>query len=55
MSDLKDTVATGATGFAASSALLNWNEILTLFLIVTGIVLNIIRIYEIKKSKGNQD
>lgn len=50
MNEFKDTAANISTIAGSGAALMNWNEILTMGLILTGIVLNIIRIYEIKKK-----
>lgn len=47
----KDTVANLTTIAGPSGMVLGWNESLTLVLILTGIVLNVVRIYEIKKNK----
>ena len=51
MNDVKDSVANVATIAGPSGMVLGWNEVLTMVLIITGIVLNIVRIYEIKKNK----
>ena len=47
----KDTVANITTIAGPSGMVLGWNEGLTLVLIITGIILNIIRIIEIKRDK----
>ncbi len=47
----KDTVANLTTIAGPSGMVLGWNEGLTLVLIITGIVLNVIRIVEIKRTK----
>ena len=52
MSELKDTVANITTIAGSGAAIMNWNELLTMGLILTGIVLNIIRIHEIKKKSN---
>ena len=46
----KDTVANTVTIAGAGSAAMNLNEALTLLLILTGIVLNLVRIYETRKK-----
>lgn len=51
MEQTKDTIANLTTIAGPSSMALGWNESLTLVLIVTGIVLNLVRIYEVKKGK----
>jgi uncharacterized iron-regulated membrane protein len=50
MNDIKDNLANATTIAGSGAALMGWNEVLTLVLIVTGIVLNIVRIVTIKKS-----
>lgn len=49
--ETKDTVANAITIMGTGSVVMGWNEGLTLILLVTGIVFNIVRIYEIKKKK----
>ena len=51
ISETKDSIANVATITAAGSAMLDWNSILTMGLILTGIVLNVMRIVEIRKRK----
>lgn len=51
MNEIKDTTANLTTILGSGAAVMNWNELLTLGLIVTGIVLNLVRIYEIKRKK----
>ena len=54
ITETKDSIANIATIGAAGAAMVDWNSILTMALIVTGIILNVIRIYEIRKrSKDN--
>lgn len=53
--DTKDTVANVTTILGAGSAAMNLNEALTLLLIVTGIVLNLARIVQIKKASKTND
>jgi len=50
MNDIKDTAATVSTVAGGGLAVMGINEWLTLALLVTGIVLNIVRIRAIKKS-----
>ena len=50
MDTTKDTIANITTMAGPSGMVLGWNENLTLVLIVTGIILNLVRIYEIKKG-----
>ena len=47
----KDSIANLATIAGPSGMLLGWSEALTIVLILTGITLNLVRIYEIKKSR----
>jgi hypothetical protein len=47
----KDSVANLTTIAGTGAMVIGWNEILTMVLIGTGIVLNIIRIVEIRKRK----
>ena len=51
MNDIKDSVANITTIAGPSGMVLGWNEALTMILILTGIALNVLRIYEIKKSR----
>lgn len=46
---MKDTIANITSVAGTGGFLMGWNEVLTIILIITGIVLNLIRIYEIKK------
>ena len=50
MNDIKDTAATVSTIAGGGMAVMGINEWLTLVLLTTGIVLNVIRIRAIKKS-----
>lgn len=52
--DMKDSISTVTTVAGAGGFVMGWNEGLTLVLIVTGILLNIVRIIEIKKRDKNQ-
>jgi len=49
--EVKDTAATVTTIAGGGMAVMGINEILTLALLVTGIILNIIRIRDIRKGK----
>lgn len=51
--EVKDSIATVSTIAGGGLAVMGLNEWLTLALLVTGIILNIIRITEIKRSKKN--
>ena len=52
ITETKDSIANIATIGAAGAAMVDWNSILTMALIITGIILNVIRIYEIRNKKG---
>ena len=47
----KDSVANLTTIAGTGAMVIGWNEVLTMVLILTGIVLNVIRIVEIRKKK----
>ena len=49
--ETKDSIANLTTVMGSGAALMNLNEILTLGLIVTGIIFNVVRIYEVRKRK----
>jgi chromate transport protein ChrA len=51
----KDTIANVATIAGAGSALAGWDTVLTIILIVTGIVFNVVRIYEIKRNRKKRE
>ena len=51
--EVKDTAATVTTIVGGGAFVMGINELLTLALLVTGIVLNIIRIREARKNKKN--
>jgi len=51
MNELKDTTANIATIAGPGSLVLGWSEGLTIILILTGIILNVVRIYEIRKAR----
>ena len=53
--ELKDSIAVSSTIAGGGLAVMGLNEWLTLALLVTGIILNIVRIVEIRKSKKNKD
>ena len=52
--ETKDTLANMITVGGTASAVMGWNEALTLVLLITGIIFNIVRIYEIKRKKKDQ-
>jgi len=51
MEDIKDSIANGTTVAAAGAAMIDWTSLLTMALIVTGIVLNVVRIIEIRRKR----
>jgi hypothetical protein len=55
MNEIKDSIANVTTIAGAGSAIMNWNEVLTGILIVTGIVLNIQRIMAQKKRQKKEE
>jgi hydroxyethylthiazole kinase-like sugar kinase family protein len=54
MDTVKDSIANVTTIAGAASAMIQWNEVLTFFLIATGIILNIQRIIA-QRRRENQD
>lgn len=51
--EVKDTLANGATITALGSALMDWQAPLTLLLVLTGVLLNITRLYDWYKNRNN--
>ena len=51
ITETKDSIANLTTITAAGSAMIEWNSMLTMALIITGIILNIIRIKAHKDKK----
>ena len=51
MNEIKDSVANVTTIAGAGAVMINWNEILTMALLITGIILNIQRIMAKNKKK----
>ena len=54
MNEIKDTTANIVTIAGSGAAIMNWNEWLTMGLIVSGIILNIVRIHAIRNKKEDQ-
>lgn len=50
--ETKDTVANVVTVAGTGSMVMGWNEGLTMILLITGIIFNVVRIYEIKRNKN---
>jgi|TARA_B110000908_G_scaffold165219_1_gene214316 hypothetical protein len=55
MDNIKDTATNVTTIFGTGSVVMGWNETLTLILLVTGIIFNVVRIVEIRKRKKKED
>ena len=51
VNEAKDTAANVITVMGTGSIVLGWEPVLTIILLVTGIIFNIVRIVEIKKRK----
>lgn len=51
--EIKDTIANGTSIAALGSALMDWQAPLTLLLVLTGVILNITRIYDWWKQRDN--
>lgn len=51
IAETKDSIANLTTITAAGSAMVDWNSMLTMALIITGIILNIIRIKSHRDKK----
>ena len=53
--EVKDSIANVTTIAGAGAMMIDWNSVLTMALIITGIILNVVRIMEHKKkSKKDQ-
>ena len=48
--EVKDSIANGTTVAAAGAAIVDWSSMLTMALIATGIILNVVRIIEIRRK-----
>jgi len=55
MENLKDTAANVITIAGTGSVVMGVSEVLTIFLLITGIAFNIIRIYEIRRKKKEEE
>ena len=51
MEDLKNNIANVTTLAGTGSVVMGVSEVLTIFLLITGIAFNVIRIYEIRRKK----
>lgn len=54
LAETKDSIAGFTTVAGAGTMIMDFSSILSMALLITGVVLNIIRIYEIKKGKGKK-
>jgi len=48
ITETKDSIANLTTIAATSAVMIDWQNILTLVLVVSGIVFNVVRIYEVR-------
>tara|TARA_R110000787_G_scaffold135152_2_gene247474 strand:+ start:503 stop:670 length:168 start_codon:yes stop_codon:yes gene_type:complete len=55
MDNIKDIATNATTLVGTGSVVMGWNQSLTLILLITGIIFNIVRIYEIKRRKKKED
>ena len=55
MDNIKDTATNVTTIFGTGSVVMGWNETLTLILLVTGIIFNVVRIADIKRRKKKEN
>ena len=53
MNEIKDSVANVTTIAGAGAVMINWNEVLTMALLISGIILNIQRIMAKKKKQDD--
>lgn len=51
MDNIKDNITNATTLVGSGSVVMGWNEGLTLILIITGIIFNLVRIYQYKNKK----
>ena len=49
--ETKDTAANMVTVLGTGSVVMGWNEALTLVLLITGIIFNIVRVCEIRRKR----
>lgn len=53
MNEIKDSVANVTTIAGAGAVMINWNEVLTMALLISGVILNIQRIMAKKKKQDD--
>jgi len=51
ISEIKDSIANVATITATASAMIDWTSALTVVLVITGIIFNVVRIIEIRTKR----
>ena len=54
MEDLKNNIANVVTIAGTGSVVMGVSEVLTIFLLITGIAFNVVRIYEIRRKKKEE-
>jgi len=52
--EIKDTIANGASITALGAALMDWQAPLTLLLVLTGVLLNLTRLYDWYRKRDNR-
>ena len=55
MEDIKDSVANVTTIAGAGAVMIDWSAIMTMALLVTGVILNVVRIVEIRRRSKKKD
>ncbi len=55
ITETKDTAANVITVAGTGSMVMGWNEGLTMALLVTGIIFNVVRIYEIRRRRKQEE
>lgn len=55
ITDTKDSIANATTLAGAGAAMIDWNSMLTMGLIITGIILNVLRIIEIRRRRKSEE
>ncbi len=55
IAETKDTVANVVTVAGTGSMVMGWNEGLTMALLITGIIFNVVRIYEIRRRRKQEE
>ena len=55
MNEIKDSIANVTTMAGVSAVMIDWNNVLTMALLITGVILNVVRIMEHKKKSRKED